>query len=65
MYKEDSDGTWQYIKTVAARSNNYKFNNISTGVYNIEAYASGTHRGTAVDIYLSSGQNKSVTITAN
>ena len=65
LYKEDSGGTWQYIKTVAAPSNTYKFSDLSAGVYNIEAYTSGTYRGTAVDISLSSGQNKSVTIIAN
>ena len=65
LYKEDSGGTWQYIKTVAAPSNTYKFSDLAAGVYNIEAYTSGTYRGTAADISLSSGENKSVTIIAN
>ena len=65
LYKEDSGGTWQDIKTVAASSNSYKFSNLSAGVYDIEVYTNGTYRGAAANISLSSGQNKSVTIIAN
>ena len=65
LYLEDESGSWRYIKTVAAPSNNYTFSKIPSGIYNVEAYTYGNPRGTAVDIYVAPKELVSRIIIAN
>ena len=64
---DDASPNWNVIDSAITSLNSYTFTGLSAGTYNVESYKSDMTiwYGVVVDISLSTGQNKSVTIIAN